>query len=223
MIHLPHFLSTSSSCSGMLMLILVSDATDLSVVARSHNKPRSQMSHISSCFSFPHFKYCVPHIIVKFLWICQNEDTENVVLVLAGEHCEHLLTNRRYFCLYCTFKNGLRQFAQLCSLYVVPGSTSRGKNTYIRFCLHFYRVKLKQYIVVFSLLNSCTLWFPEFMKDFWSGGDQNNKVVSRSVITGCKFHFRRCLWRQLQNVGLRVEYKEGKQVRLKCRMRATLA
>jgi len=124
------------------------------------------MSHISSCFSFPHFKYCVPHIIVKFLRICRNEDIGNVVLVLAGEHCEHLLTNRRYFCLYCTFKNCLRQFAQLCSLYVVPGRTSHGKNTYIRFCLHFYRVKRKQHIV-FSLLNSCALWFPEFMKDYF--------------------------------------------------------
>ena len=46
---------------GMLMLILVSDATDLCVVARSDNKPRSQMSHILSCFTFPHLKYCVPH------------------------------------------------------------------------------------------------------------------------------------------------------------------
>jgi hypothetical protein len=69
--------------------------------------------------------------------------TGNAVLVLAGEDCEYLLTSTSYFCLDCTFKNCLRHFVQLYRLYVVPGRTSHGKNIYIRFCLHFYRVKLK--------------------------------------------------------------------------------
>ena len=50
-----------------------------------------------------------------------------------------------------------------------------------------------------------------------------SKVFSRSDITGCKFNFRQCLWRQPQNDGLTVEQKGGKQVRLTCRMRAALA
>ena len=71
MIHLPHFLSPNISCSRNVDAgLLVSDATDLSVVARSHKEPRSEMPHISSYFSFPHFKYCIPNIIVKFPPLC---------------------------------------------------------------------------------------------------------------------------------------------------------
>ena len=71
MIHLPHFLSPSSSCSRNVDAgLLVSDATELSILARSHKEHRSQMPHISSCFSFPHFKYCIPNIIVKFPPLC---------------------------------------------------------------------------------------------------------------------------------------------------------
>jgi hypothetical protein len=36
-----------------------------------------------------------------------------------------------------------------------------------------------------------------------------NKVFPDSVIIGCNFHFNQCLWRQIQNIFLKVEYKEG--------------
>jgi hypothetical protein len=63
------------------------------------------------------------------------------------------------------------------------------------------------------------------MKDYFEASAIKtiNKVFSGSVFTGRKFHFRPCLWRQPQNIGLTVEYKEVKQVRLTCRMRAALA
>jgi len=50
-----------------------------------------------------------------------------------------------------------------------------------------------------------------------------NKVFPYSVITGCNFHFSHCLWRQLQNIGLTVEYKENEQVRRTRRMCTVLA
>jgi len=46
-----------------------------------------------------------------------------------------------------------------------------------------------------------------------------DKVLSRSIITACKFHFRQCLWRQPQNVGV----QGSKKVRLTGRMRPALA
>jgi len=49
-----------------------------------------------------------------------------------------------------------------------------------------------------------------------------NNVFQFSVITGCNFHFRLCLWRQIQNINLMVEYKETEQVELTCRMCAAL-
>jgi hypothetical protein len=36
-------------------------------------------------------------------------------------------------------------------------------------------------------------------------------VFPDSVITGCNFHFNQCLWRQIQYIGLPVEYKEREQ------------
>jgi hypothetical protein len=78
MIHLPHFFSPSNRCSrnvdvGLVVSdvgLVVSDATDLSVVARNHKEHRSQMSPKSSCSNFPHFKYCIPNIIVNFPQMC---------------------------------------------------------------------------------------------------------------------------------------------------------
>ena len=35
-----------------------------------------------------------------------------------------------------------------------------------------------------------------------------NTVRSDSIVTCCNFHFSQCLWRQLQNIGLTLAYKE---------------
>jgi hypothetical protein len=50
-----------------------------------------------------------------------------------------------------------------------------------------------------------------------------NKVFPDSVITGCNCHLNKCLWRQIQNIFLTVEYKEDEEVRIICRMCAALA
>jgi long-subunit fatty acid transport protein len=50
-----------------------------------------------------------------------------------------------------------------------------------------------------------------------------NKVFPDSVITGRNFHFIQYLWRQTQNIGLTVEYKDNEQVRIIVRMCAALA
>jgi hypothetical protein len=56
-----------------------------------------------------------------------------------------------------------------------------------------------------------------------------NKVPSDSIVTCCNFHFSQCLWRQIKNISLMVEYKKErkkerkKEVRLTCRMCAALA
>jgi len=50
-----------------------------------------------------------------------------------------------------------------------------------------------------------------------------NKIFPNSVIIGCDFHFNQCLWRQVKNIGLTVEYKENEQTRLICRIYTALA
>jgi len=49
------------------------------------------------------------------------------------------------------------------------------------------------------------------------------KVFSDSVIPAYNFHCSTCLWRNLRNIGLKVECKENEQVRLICRLCAALA
>jgi hypothetical protein len=50
-----------------------------------------------------------------------------------------------------------------------------------------------------------------------------NKFFPDSVIIARNFDFNQCLWRQIQNIGLTVEYQENEQVRLTRRMYAALA
>jgi hypothetical protein len=56
-------------------------------------------------------------------------------------------------------------------------------------------------------------WSPKIIKfDFEAAViSALNKVFPYSVSTGCNFHFNQCLWRQIQNIGLTVEYKENEQ------------
>jgi hypothetical protein len=50
-----------------------------------------------------------------------------------------------------------------------------------------------------------------------------NKVYQDSVFTSCNFHFKQCLWRQLQNTVLRGNTKKMEQVRRTYRMCAAFA
>jgi hypothetical protein len=61
--------------------------------------------------------------------------------------------------------------------------------------------------------NWCVFWSPKIIKiDFKAAViSAINKVFLDSVITGCDFHFNRCLWRQIQNIGLTMKYKEDEQ------------
>jgi hypothetical protein len=53
-------------------------------------------------------------------------------------------------------------------------------------------------------------WSPKIIKvDFEAAAiSAINKVFPGSVITDYNFHFNQCLWRQIQNIDLAVEYKE---------------
>jgi hypothetical protein len=63
------------------------------------------------------------------------------------------------------------------------------------------------------LKNWCVFWSPKNLKvDFEAAViGAINTAFPDSVITGCNFHFNQCLWRQTQNTGVMVEYKENEQ------------
>jgi hypothetical protein len=56
-------------------------------------------------------------------------------------------------------------------------------------------------------------WSPEIIKvDFEAAGiSAINKVFPDSAITGFHFLFNQYLWRQIQNIGLTVEFKDNEQ------------
>jgi len=62
--------------------------------------------------------------------------------ISAWEYCEYLLRSRTFFFLFMdgTFKNCLRQFAELCSMNLDVEAHPM-KTTYIRFCLYFCLIK----------------------------------------------------------------------------------
>lgn len=112
------------------------------------------------------------------------------------------------------------------SLHVDLGSTSHENYIYPVLFALLPDKKEKTYHCLLTLLkNWCVFWSPKIIKvDFEAAViSAINKVFPGSVITGCNFHFNQCLWRQIQNIGLAVEYKEDEQVRIICRMCAALA
>ena len=73
--------------------------------------------------------------------------------------------------------------------------------------------------------NCCYFWSPKMIKIGSEAAviSAMNKIFTDSVITGCNFRFKLSLWRQIQNIGLTVKYKETEQVRLTSRISTALA
>jgi hypothetical protein len=129
------------------------------------------------------------------------------------------------FFLGGTFKSCPRQFAQLYSLHIDLGSTSHENYIYPVLFVLLPDKKETTYFLLTLLKNWCVFWSPKIIKAVFEATviSAINKVFPDSVITGCNFHFNQCLWKQIQNIGLTVEYKEDEQVRIICRMCADLA
>jgi hypothetical protein len=114
----------------------------------------------------------------------------------------------------------------LYNLHVDIGSTSHENYIYPFLFALLPDKKEKMFHCLLTLLkNWCVFWLPKIIKfDFEAAViSAINKVCPDSVITGCNIHFNQSLWRLIQNIGLTVEYKEDKQVRIICRMCAALA
>jgi hypothetical protein len=82
------------------------------------------------------------------------------------------------------------------------------KTTYIRFCLYFCLIKN----IFLTLLKIwCSFWSPEIIKiDFEVVViSAINKVFLDTVVTGCNFYLNESVWRQIQNIGLTVQYEKN--------------
>jgi hypothetical protein len=143
------------------------------------------------------------------LRIDHTDDSGKRILVFAAEDSAYLIRNKTSFFLDGTFESCPRQFAQLHSLHVDLGSTAH--ESYIHPVLFALLPDKKEttYHCLLTLQKSwCVFWLPKIIKvDFEAAViSEINKVFLDPVITGCNFHFKLCLWKQVQNIGLRVEY-----------------
>jgi hypothetical protein len=111
-------------------------------------------------------------------------------------------------------------------LHVDLGNTSHDNYIYpVLFALLPDKKETAYRCLLTLLKNWRVFWSPKIIK-VDSGAaviSAINKVFPDSVITGCNFNFNQCLWIQIQNIGLAVEYKEDEQVRIIFRMCAALA
>ena len=84
--------------------------------------------------------------------------------------------------------------------------------------------KIYHYLVTL-LKGLCSLRSPKIIKADFDAAviGAMHKIFPDSVITGCNFHCNQCLWTQIQNIRLTVQYEENEQVLLTCRMCAAVA
>lgn len=139
-----------------------------------------------------------------------SDDSGKIKLVCAGEDVNIYSETELLFFYDTQLKIVRGNFAQLYSLYVGLGSTLHGKYTHpVLFALLPDKQEKNILIFVYSAEDLVFFLAIGIMKvDFESAVvSAINAVFPDSVITGSNFHFIQCLWRQLQNISLMVEYK----------------
>lgn len=146
----------------------------------------------------------VPERFAKFL--LADYHTNNRILVFANEHCKTILANPNLTIL-CdgTFKFCSKPFQQLYTLHVDLGS-SKSHNNIIPVIYALLANKTRAtYATLFRLIKS---QIPEFnpktiILDFEKAAMLAVKrIFPKVIISGCFFHFSRCLWRKADEIGI---------------------
>jgi hypothetical protein len=152
----------------------------------------------------------------SFLRIDHTDDSGKRILAFAGGDCEYLF-RRRIVSPDGTFKSCPTQFGQLYCLRVDLGSTPHENYVHPVLLALLPDKKETTHHCLSTLLKSwCSFWSPKITKVDSEAAVMSviNKVLP-AFVTPCRnFDFNQCLWRQIQNTGLTVEYEENEQVRL---------
>lgn len=115
-----------------------------------------------------------------------------------------------------TFKSCPSQFEQLYTIHADLGSTQEETNIVpVIFALLPNRKKETYLRLFFLIKKELPLWRPtKIVVDFEAAAIAAiREVFPGTSIHGCYFHFKQCLWRKVQEIGLVQSYKLDKETR----------
>lgn len=148
------------------------------------------------------------------------------ILIFAGVKQREVMREKTSFFMDGTFRSCSAQFSQLYTIHVDLGSTLEETNVVPVIFALLPNKRKETYVRMFRMiLEEVPNWVPDTVHiDFEASAISALREVFPSVnINGCYFHFTKCLWRQVQDIGLTNLYKEDSDVRFHIRLCAALA
>lgn len=159
-------------------------------------------------------------------FILVDEGSEERMIIFCSEKGKECLRNKQDFFVDGTFKSCSQQFGQIYTIHADYGSSDTETNVYPVVFGLLPNKKKATYVRFFRhVLQEVPEWNPSHIHvDFEASAIAAIREVLPSVeIQGCYFHFKKCLWRKIQEIGLTCEYRENEEIRLSTQMCAALA
>lgn len=155
-----------------------------------------------------------------------DEVLEERMIIFCSEKGKECLRSKQDFFMDGTFKSCSKQFNQIYTIHADYGSSEVETNIHPVVFALLPNKKKATYVRVFRhVLQAVPEWKPRNITVDFEGSAINaiREVSPTSEIHGCYFHFKKCLWRKVQEIGLTCEYKENEDIRLLIQMCAALA
>lgn len=159
-------------------------------------------------------------------FVLVDEGSEERMIIFCSEKGKESLKTTTEFFMDGTFKSCSKQFGQLYTIHADYGSSETETNVHpVVFGLLPNKMKASYVKLFRSILEAVPEWNPRIIHiDFeMSAISAIREVLPLCEIYGCYFHFRQCLWRKVQEIGLVMEYKDNAEVRLTIQMCAAVA
>ena len=152
-------------------------------------------------------------------------DGNKRILIFASPKGKHMMRHCRKFFVDGTFKSCAKQFAQLYTLHADLHSDEDHINVFpVAFAL-LPDKSAETYRQLFRCLRDENGWMPiSITVDF----EASCYVALRNIfpdaeIKGCYFHFKQCLWRKVQELGLATLYQHDEDIHIHIGMCAALS
>lgn len=159
-------------------------------------------------------------------FLLKDDSTGPRILIFSGEKNREALKTHKTVFMDGTFKSCSKQFAQIYTIHADFGSSSEETNVHPVIFSLLPDKKKETYVRMFRLiLDSVPEWNPQQINlDFEAAAiSAIREVFPEAEINGCYFHFKKCLWRKVQGLGLTDEYRNNEHIRQSIKMCASLA
>lgn len=159
-------------------------------------------------------------------FLLSDDGQEERIIIFSGVKGKESLRTSSQFFMDGTFKSCSKQFAQVYTVHADLGGPSNETNVFPVVFALLPNKKKETYVRLFHLIKEAVpQWCPSRVNvDFEAAAiSALHEVFPSTEVSGCYFHMKKCLWRQIQNLGLSEEYRKNDELKLLVNMCAALA